>query len=138
MYILWIYLHIHSFKNTTICQMLSLCNIQHYIIYKYMFRPCNWTIIRLFIEWVSWLYHRSLGGKKSRLTYIYTQSKNTTICQMVSLCNIQHYIIYNYMFRPCNWAIIRLFVEPVSWLYRRSLRGGGTGSLLTSYLVGSV
>jgi len=31
------------------------------------------------------------------------------------------------MFRPCKWAIIRLFVEPVGWLYNRSL-GGGTRS----------
>jgi len=40
---------------------------------------------------------------------------------MVSLRNNQHYVMYNYMFRPCKWAIIRLFVEPVSWLYNRSL-----------------
>ena len=39
------------------------------------------------------------------------------------------------MFRPCKWAIVRLFVEPVSCLYNRSL--GGTRSRLTSYLVGS-
>jgi len=42
-----------------------------------------------------------------------------------------HYTIYNnYMFRPCKWAIIRLLVEPVSWLYNRSL--GGTRSRFTS------
>jgi len=41
------------------------------------------------------------------------QSKNTTICQMISLCNMQHYVIYSYMFWPCKWAIIRLFVEPI-------------------------
>ena len=46
--------------------------------------------------------------------------KNTTICQIVSLCNNQHYVIYNYMFRPCKLSIIRLFVEPVSWLYEIS------------------
>jgi len=36
---------------------------------------------------------------------------------MVSLCNMQHYVLYNYMFLPCKRAIIRLFVEPVSCLY---------------------
>jgi hypothetical protein len=61
MYILCVYLHIHAVKNTTICQMVSLCNMQHYVIY-YMFRPCKWAIIRLFVEPVSWLYHRSWGG----------------------------------------------------------------------------
>ena len=41
--------------------------------------------------------------------------KNTTIFQMVSPCNMQHYVIYNnYMFRPCKQAIVRLLVEPVS------------------------
>jgi hypothetical protein len=30
--------------------------------------------------------------------------KNTTICQMVSLCNMHNNVIYNYMFRPCRWA----------------------------------
>ena len=25
---------------------------------------------------------------------------------MVSLCNMQQYVIYNYMFRPCKWAIV--------------------------------
>jgi hypothetical protein len=40
-----------------------------------------------------------------------------TICQIASLCNIQHYVIYNYMFRPCKKAIIRLFLEPVIGLY---------------------
>jgi len=24
---------------------------------------------------------------------------------------MQHYVIYNYMFRPCKWAIVRLFYE---------------------------
>ena len=57
--------------------------------------------------------------------------KNTTICQMESLCNMQHYVIYNYVFRLCKWAIIRLFVEPVRWLYNRSF-GGGERSRLTS------
>ena len=42
------------------------------------------------------------------------------------LCNMQHYVTYNYMFRSCKWAIIRLFVEPVSWLYNRSLGGEET------------
>ena len=31
--------------------------------------------------------------------HIYMQSK-TTICQMVSLCNMQHFVINNYMFQP--------------------------------------
>jgi hypothetical protein len=34
---------------------------------------------------------------------------------------LQHYVIYNYMFRPCKWVIIRWLVEPVRWLYKRSL-----------------
>jgi hypothetical protein len=62
MYILCVHLHIHALKDTTICQMLSLYNMQHYVIYNYMFRPCKWTIIRLFVEHVSSLYHRSLEG----------------------------------------------------------------------------
>jgi hypothetical protein len=61
--------------------------------------------------------------------------KNTTICQMISLCNTQHYVIYNYMFRPCKWAIIRLFLEPVSRLYPKSMGGGERSSCLTSYFV---
>jgi len=70
--------------------------------------------------------------------YLHTHAvKNTTICQMVSLCNMRQNVIYNYMFRPCKWTIIRLFVEPVRWLYSRSLVGG-TRSCLTSYLVGFV
>jgi hypothetical protein len=46
-----------------------------------------------------------------------------TICQLVSLCIIQHYVIYIYMFRPCKRAIIRLFLEPVIGLYKRSMVG---------------
>ena len=46
---------------------------------------------------------------KIMCVFTYTYSQYTTICQIVSLCNKQHYIIYNnYMFRPCKWAIIRL------------------------------
>ena len=60
-----IYLHIHAVKTTTICQMVSLWNMQHYVIYNYMFRPCKWAIIRLFIERVRWLYKRSLGEEIS-------------------------------------------------------------------------
>jgi hypothetical protein len=58
-----------------------------------------------------------------------------TICQIVSLCIIQHYVIYNCMFRPCKRAIIKLFLEPVIGLYNRSMEGG-TRSRLTSYFVG--
>jgi hypothetical protein len=51
-----------------------------------------------------------------------------TICEVVSQCNIQQYVKYNYMFRPCKRAIIRLFLEPVirhiQWEY------GGTRSRL--------
>ena len=32
---------------------------------------------------------------------------------MLSLRNKQNYVIYNYKFLPCKWAIIRLFVEPI-------------------------
>jgi len=45
MYILCVYLHIHAVKNTTICQMVALCNMQHYVVYNYMFRPCKLAII---------------------------------------------------------------------------------------------
>ena len=49
--------------------------------------------------------------------FTYTYSQNTTICQIVLICNKQHYVIYNnYMFRPCKRAIIRLFTEPSSRL----------------------
>ena len=66
--------------------------------------------------------------------FTYTCVKNTTICQIVSLCNKQHYVIYNnYRFQPCKRAIIRLFVEPVSRLYNRSWRGwGGISSSIIS------
>ena len=70
MYILCIYWHIHTVKNTTIYQMVSLCNMQHYVIYNHMFRPCKWAIIRLFVEPVSWLYNRSLGGEHLVLHHI--------------------------------------------------------------------
>jgi hypothetical protein len=46
MYVLRVYLHKHAVKNTSVCQMLSLCNMHHYIIYNYTFRPCKWAIIR--------------------------------------------------------------------------------------------
>ena len=36
------------------------------------------------------------------------KSKTQKFFQMVLLCNMQHSVIYNYMFRPCKWAIIRL------------------------------
>jgi len=60
-----IYLHIHAVKNTTTCQMVSLCNMHHDVTYNDMFRPCKWAIIRLFVEPVWWLYNRSLGGTRS-------------------------------------------------------------------------
>ena len=99
-------------QNTTFCQIVSLCNKQHYVIYNnYMFRPCKRAIIRLFTETSIRLHNRSLGGGRD-------------LIPPNSLCNMQHYVIYNnYMFRPCKWAIIRLFVESVSWLYNRSLGG---------------
>ena len=58
---LFVYSHLHAVKNKTIRQMVSLRNMQHYVIYNYMFRPCKWAISRLFVEPVSWLYNRSLG-----------------------------------------------------------------------------
>ena len=42
---------------------------------------------------------------------------------MVSLRNMQQYVIYNYMFRPCKCAIIRLFVEPTNNLMMAHLQG---------------
>jgi len=48
---------------------------------------------------------------KIMCVFTYTHSQNTTICHIVSLCNKQQYVIYNYMFRPCKRAIIRLFTE---------------------------
>jgi hypothetical protein len=60
--IMYIYLRIHVVKNTVICQMVSLCNVQHNVIYNYTFRPCKWVIIRLFVEPVRWLYNSSWGG----------------------------------------------------------------------------
>jgi hypothetical protein len=38
--------------------------------------------------------------------------------------------IYNYMFRPCKWAIIRLLVEPKGSLYTRGLGGGDISSYI--------
>jgi hypothetical protein len=46
-----------------------------------------------------------------------------TICHIVSLCNTQDYVMYNYLFRPCKRAIIVLFLEPVIGLYNRSMGG---------------
>ena len=43
-YILCIYLHIHTVKTQQSIRQ------QQYVIYNYMFRPCKWAIIRLFIE----------------------------------------------------------------------------------------
>jgi hypothetical protein len=57
-----------------------------------------------------------------------------TICQIVSLCIIQQYVIYNYMFRPCKRAIMRLFLEPVIGLYNRS--AGGRDLVLHRILYG--
>jgi len=36
------------------------------------------------------------------------------------------------MFWPCKWAIIRFFLEPVSWLYNRSLGGDRISSYIIS------
>jgi len=66
---------------------------------------------------------------KIMCVFTYTYSQNTTICQIVLICNKQHYVIYNYVFRPCKRAIIRLFTEPSSRLHNTSL--GGTRSRLT-------
>jgi hypothetical protein len=54
---------------------------------------------------------------------------------MVSLCNMQHCVIYNYMFRPRKWAIIRLFVEPVGLQYNRSLGEDEISSYIKSYII---
>jgi len=56
--------------------------------------------------------------------YLHIYAVKNTIGQMLSLCNMQHCVIYNYMFRPCKWAIIRVFVEPVRWLNNRSFFWG--------------
>jgi hypothetical protein len=52
----------------------------------------------------------------SHIHTVRTQKMN----QIVSLYNKQHYVIYNYMFRPCKRTIIRLFTEPSSRLYNRT------------------
>ena len=46
--------------------------------------------------------------------------KTQQICQIVLLYNKQHYVTYNYMFRPCKRAIIRLLTEPSSRLHKNS------------------
>jgi len=58
------------------------------------------------------------------------QSKTQKKFQMVLLCNMQHSVIHNYIFRPCKWAIIRLFVEPEGWLYN-----GILGDEISSYIM---
>ena len=65
--------------------------------------------------------------------FTYTYSQNTTICQILSLSNKQHYVIYNYMFRPCKRAIFRLFTELSSRLHNRSLGGGRRDLFLHNY-----
>jgi hypothetical protein len=71
----------------------------------------------------------------AKCVYTFIQcSQNTTNNMSVSLCNIQQYVIYNYMFRPCKRAIIRLVLEPAIGLYNSSM--GGTRSCLTLYFVG--
>jgi len=62
------------------------------------------------------------------LTYTCSQKHNNL--SDGTLCNMQHSVIYNCMLRPCNWVIIRLFVEPVRWLYNRSLVWGGRDLVL--------
>jgi len=42
--IMCIYLHIHAVKNTTICQLVSLCNMHYNIIYNYKFWLCKWAV----------------------------------------------------------------------------------------------
>jgi hypothetical protein len=51
---------------------------------------------------------------------------------MVSLCNMHYSAIYNDMFRPCKWAIIRLLVEPMGRLYTK---GFGGGDEISSYII---
>jgi hypothetical protein len=51
-----------------------------------------------------------------------------TVCEVVSLCNIQQYVQNNYMFRPCKRAIFRLFLEPV---IRHTI--GAWGDEISSY-----
>jgi hypothetical protein len=86
--------------------------------------PTGWIVVNLILKNTMYIIMS---------IFTYTCSQNTTICQMVSLCNLQQYVIYNYIFRPCKWAIIRFFVELVSWLYSRSLGGGGAE--ISSYII---
>ena len=90
---------------------------------KRVWREQSWHIIS---------YYFSNTMYKIMCVFTYTYSQNTTICQIVLICNKQHYVVYNnYMFRPCKRAIIRLFTEPSSRLHNRSLGRGGTRSPLT-------
>jgi hypothetical protein len=67
----YVYFHIRAVKTQqTVCQIVSQCNIQHYVIYSYMFRPCKRAIIRLFLEPVIGLYNRSMGGRDLVLRHI--------------------------------------------------------------------
>jgi hypothetical protein len=66
-----IYFHIHAVKTQqTICQVVSLCYIQQYVINNYMFRPCRRDIIRLFLEPVIGVYNRNMGGQDFVLHHI--------------------------------------------------------------------
>ena len=57
--------------------------------------------------------------------YIYIQSINRT--------TLDDSKRFNYMFWPCNCAIISLFPEPASWLYTR--RGEYLGDEISSYIM---
>jgi hypothetical protein len=54
------------------------------------------------------LLYKLSDVKYSGVFHICLVKTQQTVCQIVSLCIIQLYVIYNYKFRPCKTAIIRL------------------------------
>ena len=84
------YSHVHAVKNTTICQIVSLCNKQHYVIYNYMFRPCKWAIIRyLYI-----LYLCSASGS-ANLFYSTKAFYYNTDIRLISFANFNAQFLYS-------------------------------------------
>jgi len=62
----------------------------------YVLKVCHPLCVKSIIQCIHCVY-----------IYIYMQSKTQQFVRE------WHYVIYNYMFRPCKWVIIRLFVEPL-------------------------
>jgi hypothetical protein len=120
-----IYFYIRAVKTqATICQIVSLCNIQEYVTYNYMFRPCKRAIIRLFLEPVTGLYNRSMGGRDLVLHHVLygymvvnIYIDVTTIRQYKCLQPYNHtkYDVRRDLVPPYSYCIVQLLVQGTTW-----------------------